>query len=73
MIDLDKEKVKEYIKGLELLKAKNDELLKDIEKVAKHAPVEGCERFMKAMYDSLKQNSENIKGAIEYWQEEIKN
>ncbi len=69
---MDKEKVKEYVKGLELLKVKNDELLQDIAVVAKHAPVEGCERFMKAMYDSLKQNSENIAGAIEYWQEEIK-
>lgn len=71
MDNIDIEKVKNYIRGLELLKAKNEELLKEIESVAKHAPVEGCERFMKSMYDSLKQNSENIKGAIEYWQEEI--
>jgi hypothetical protein len=68
----DRQKVKAYIEGLKFLKAKNQELLKDIETVAKDAPVEGCERFMKAMYDALKQNEDNIKGAIEYWEEEIK-
>ncbi len=71
-MDFDRQKVKAYIEGLKLLKAKNDELLKEIESVAKHAPVEGCERFMKSMYDSIKQNSDNISGAIEYWEGEIK-
>ncbi|MFP3294243.1 MAG: hypothetical protein RXN80_02805 [Hydrogenobaculum sp.] len=70
--EFDRQKVKAYTEGLKILKAKNDELLKDIENVAKHAPVEGCERFMKAMYDNLKQNSENISGAIEYWEGELK-
>ncbi|MGC8677401.1 MAG: hypothetical protein ACP5UF_04195 [Hydrogenobaculum sp.] len=51
--EFDRQKVKAYIEGLKILKTKNDELLKKIENVAKHAPVEGCERFMKAMYDNL--------------------
>lgn len=71
MQDFDKEKVKRYIEGLKELEKEIESLIKTIEKVAKDAPVEGCERFMKNIYDSMKNHIESCEGAIEYWEEEI--
>ncbi|MEJ5338097.1 MAG: hypothetical protein ACK42C_09800 [Aquificaceae bacterium] len=67
MKNFDREKAVEYVKRLESLKDLLSACLEEVEVCASYAPVEGCEVFMKRLYDSLKEHQEAVQEAIEHW------
>ncbi|WP_425480524.1 hypothetical protein [Hydrogenobacter thermophilus] len=53
---------------LKVLKDDMQGLIKDIQDTVPYAPVEGCELFMKRLYDAISEHLEAVSEAIEHWE-----
>ncbi|MGB9874494.1 MAG: hypothetical protein ACPLRS_05960 [Hydrogenobacter sp.] len=66
--DISKEKLLSYVERLNVIKQDMQQLIGDIENTVPYAPVEGCEIFMKKLYDAINEHLEAINEAIEHWE-----
>lgn len=66
--NIPKEKLSAYIEKLNLLKEDLQKLATHIESTVPYAPVEGCEIFMKRLYDAINEHLEAINEAVEHWE-----
>ncbi|MEZ0360813.1 MAG: hypothetical protein ABWK04_02785 [Hydrogenobacter sp.] len=66
--DIPKEKLSAYIEKLNLLRGDLQKLMTHIESTVPYAPVEGCEIFMKKLYDAINEHLEAINEAVEHWE-----
>jgi hypothetical protein len=65
---LPKESLLSYVEKLKIIEQDMQKLIKDIEDTVPYAPVEGCEIFMKKLYDSISEHLEAINEAVEHWE-----
>lgn len=71
MENFDRERAKEYLRRLESLSQMIYACAEEAEECVGYAPMEGCERFMKALMEDLRKNLESVREAIDYWKYQL--
>ncbi|MCS7308404.1 MAG: hypothetical protein NZ526_07645 [Aquificaceae bacterium] len=71
MEKLDRERLQEYITKLESLRGLLSACAEEAEECMSFAPVQACESMLRDILTNIREKSQSVQEAIEYWQYQL--